>query len=154
MTLWLALRRKLKVATCFASLMSTVTVSIILSLALRDMLPVWFDFQPMYSDNLRDSIKFYYLVSGLFQPYDFKFTVFLLSPIFLIHQYFEITAVLAIEQKLALNEAFLNETHTTFITNLEIFRAVSMCLVVCLTIYCVQLEFSYLVIEREAIRKE
>ena len=55
---------------------------------------------------------------------------------------------------MALNQAYQNETQAAFITNLEMFRCVSLIAVVCITNYFVQLEFAYLVIEREMIRKE
>ena len=53
-----------------------------------------------------------------------------------------------------MNQAYQNETQAAFITNLEVFRCVSIAAAVCLTNYFVQLEFAYLVIEREMIRKE
>jgi len=66
MTLWVALRRKLKVATCFLALVTMVVWSIILNLALRDIMPQWLDFSPIYSDNLRDLVKIWYTIAGLF----------------------------------------------------------------------------------------
>jgi len=71
-------------------------VIIILNLGLRDMLPPEFEFSAIFSDNLRDVIKFYYLVAALFQPYDFKITILVTSPCFILHQYFEMLAWLSI----------------------------------------------------------
>jgi hypothetical protein len=53
-----------------------------------------------------------------------------------------------------MNLAYQNETQAPFITNLDMFRSVSLVAIVCLTNYFVQLEFAYLVIEREMIKKE
>jgi len=63
---------------------------IIINLAFRDILPTIFDFSAIFSDNLRDVIKFYYLIAALFQPYDFKITILVISPCYIIHQYLEV----------------------------------------------------------------
>jgi len=54
------------VATCFTAIPSLVVSATLFNLALRDMLPAWFEFSAIYSDNLTDGIKFWYIVAGLF----------------------------------------------------------------------------------------
>jgi hypothetical protein len=63
---WVAFRQKLRVATCFTAIPSLVVSATVFNLALRDMLPAWFEFSAIYSDNLTDGIKFWYVVAGLF----------------------------------------------------------------------------------------
>jgi hypothetical protein len=92
MILWIVFRRRLRVATCFVVIPGLVMIGIFLNLALRDKLPAWFEFSAISSENLTDAIKFWYIVGGLFQAYDFKVTLFLFSPLWLILQYFEILA--------------------------------------------------------------
>ena len=60
------------------------------------------------------------------QPFDFKVTLFVLSPLWLISQYFEILANIDIQTNVVMNQAYQNETQAGFITNLEIFRCLSL----------------------------
>jgi len=78
------MRRKLKVATCFTALISLIAFTIIINLALTNNLHAWFEFSAIHLENLNDTVKFWFIVASLFQPYDFKVTLLVLSPIYLI----------------------------------------------------------------------
>ena len=127
MTLWTVFRRgRLRVATCFIVFPFVLLPAIYFNLALRDKLPAWFEFSAISSDNVANTVKFYFTVGSLMQPFDFKVTLFVLSPLWLISQYFEILANIDIQTNVVMNQAYQNETQAGFITNLEIFRCLSL----------------------------
>ena len=79
-------------------------------------------------------------------------TLFGLLPIYMTNQFLEVQAM--IRMKKVYDPNYENEAYISFITNLHIFRSVVFAAVVCLTTYFIQLEFAYLVIDREMIKKE
>jgi len=84
-TFWVIFRRKLKHALCFLSFLFIGVPSIWLQFAVRDKIPSWFNFQADYSDNIFGTLLFYFVMASLLQPFDFKVTLFGLSPILITH---------------------------------------------------------------------